>query len=100
MDISNVPVGQTAVVADNSDIKSTFTRVSQAKGLLQLYDPLTGKLVLKIDLDMNTGGQDNAWFDTSFWAVYVDGRLVPPGASGNGRTLRWDVKTKTINITS
>ena len=100
MDISKVPVGSSVVVADNAYIKSTFRRVSQGEGLLELSDPASGKVVLRSKINMNTGGQSDTWFDAGFWNVLVDGKPIQSGAGAAQGAISWEPQTRTINITT
>ncbi|HEX8747364.1 MAG TPA: hypothetical protein VF717_09195 [Pyrinomonadaceae bacterium] len=100
IDVTNTPVGKSVVVADTSYIKSVFSRVSEAEGVLELYDPSTGKAVLRSNVSMSTGGYHSTWFDRDFWNVYVDGKPLNPGAGSTQGDISWDPKSKIINITT
>lgn len=98
VDITDVPIGQTVVYADTPYIKGTFKRTSHYKGHAELSDPASGKVVMKLTVDMTTGRQVPTWFDWDFWTVKVDGKPVARGeGSANGETS-WEPQTRTINI--
>lgn len=100
VDVTDTPIGSTVVVADTPYIKSAFTRVSQAEGLIELRDPSTGKLVMKVKVDMNSGVQHPTWFDWDFWTVKIDGKTIGRGAGSAYGDTRWDPKSRTISITT
>lgn len=99
MDITDTPIGQTIVAVDTFYIKTMFTRISQSQGRAELQDPTTGRVVMKINVDMSTGVQTPTWFDPSFWTVLVDGK-VHHGPGANMKTAHWNPETRTINMTS
>src|SRR3989442_6106760 len=74
VDVTDTPVGQRVEFANTAFIKSTFTRTSQAEGHIEARDPLTGRVVLKTIMNMNTGQEVPNWFDPTFWTIYVDGK--------------------------
>jgi hypothetical protein len=98
IDVTNTPIGGTVVVANTHYIKSIFTRASQSEGLIELRDPSTGKLVMKVSIDMNTGVQRPTWFDWDFWTVKINGKQIAREAGAAQGSMRWNPESRTIDI--
>lgn len=98
MDITDVPIGRTVVYADTPYIKGTFKRTGRAKGRAELSDPASGKVVMKLTINMTTGAQIPTWWDWDFWTVKVDGKPIQRGSGSARGDISWDPQTRTINI--
>lgn len=99
MDVANVPIGKSVIVADTDYIKSKFTRKSRGEGRIELTDPSTGNLVMRVRVNMNTGVQIPMWFDPAWWTILVDGKPHHGAGAANG-SMEWTPQNRTINITT
>jgi hypothetical protein len=98
MDASKVPIGQKVIVTDTDYIKGTFARISEGKGVFEQFNPATGKLVLKVRIDMNSGASDTTYVDRDFWTITVDDKPIDSGAGIARGAMSFDAKARTINI--
>ena len=100
IDVNNVTIGQSIVVADTDYIKSIFKRISHAEGRIEQTDPSSGKVVLKASVNMLTGMQQPTWFDWDFWTVRLNGKPVTRSAGQTLDDIRWNPQQRTIDITA
>lgn len=100
MDASSVPVGQTVTVTNNSEIRATFTRTGYNEGIIQQYDPASGRLVLKLQVEVFSGSQSLEFADTTFWTITLNGQPVAGLPDVAGARMQVDPQTRSITITT
>ena len=100
MDLSTVPIGQTVTVTNNTYIRITFTRASQSEGIVEEFDPASGRLVLKGRLQVFSGSIVHEFIDTTFWSITLNGKLVAGVPTVSNAQLEADPQTRIIKITT
>lgn len=98
MELSSVPVGQKATVTDTSYIKVTFKRTSESGGIIEQFDPSTGKLVLRATYPINGSKIDILYVEPSFWTFKADGVIVRPPLSFSYLQVEINPQSRTINF--
>lgn len=100
MDASQVPVGQTITVANTSYIRTTFTRTNHNEGILEQFDPVSGRLVLRARMDVSGNSQNFEFVDTTFWSVTLNGQPVIGLPNVSNVRINADPQTRTFQITT
>jgi hypothetical protein len=100
MEASSVPIGQTITVVNNTYIRTTFTRTGHNEGIIEQFDPMSGRLVLKAQVEVFSGSQFFEFIDTTFWSITLNGQPVAgmPDVA-NARVLT-NPETRTVDITT
>ena len=98
MELSSVPVGQKAIITDSSYIKVTFERTSESGGIIEQFDPSTGKLVLRTTFPINGSRIDILYADPGFWTFKADGAPVSLPLSMQYLQVDIDPQSRTINF--
>jgi hypothetical protein len=98
MELSSVPVGEKAVITDTSYIKVTFERTSESSGIIEQFEPSTGKLVLRTTFPINGSRIDILYADPTFWTFKVDGSPTTLPLSMQYLQVDIDPKSRTVNF--
>jgi hypothetical protein len=97
----SVPVGSKAVSTDTRYVKTTFTRVSEQVGVAEWFHPTSGKLVLKIQIDIFSGNATTQYLDQGFWTLTVNGQPIPLGTAGQASgAMSINAPSRTINFSA
>lgn len=99
MQPSDVPVGQKAIITDAPHIKVIFERTSETGGVMEHFDPSTGKSVLRVTYPTNGSSIDILYADPDFWTFKADGKQVMPPLSFAYEKVEVDPPSRTINFT-
>ena len=98
IDVKTVPVGDGCFVGNTEFSMITFMRVSEQKGLIEHCDPLSGRTVLNIEVDVDGESLcEITYIDRAYWTVTVNGRPAAPGEELEG-TFSVNDKDRTIEI--
>lgn len=73
----DIPVGQTAIIADTDDITTKATRLNQNTFRIVYEHPKTERPVLTLTTDKQSGTTNLDQLDTSFWTLEVDDEEKP-----------------------
>lgn len=100
MQPKDVPLGQKMLLTDTSHIKATFERTSQQRGILEQFEPTTGKLVFRGDYAVDLSSINILYADPSFWTFKRDGVQIYPPLDFQYSQINVDPQSKTINFTT
>lgn len=78
---SSIPIGQTVTIADDSNIKTTLTRISNDEGIMRHIDPATGRTVLEMQVSIHGDSSELIGLDPSFWTITIDGKPPAPNTT-------------------
>ena len=98
MQPSNVAVGQKALITDTPQIKVVFERTSETGGIMEHFDPSTGKLVLRVTFPINGSSIDILYADPEFWTFKADGKQISLPISFAYETVQIDPPSRTISF--
>jgi len=100
MNADEVAIGQTVVQTHNSNIKVTFTRTGQNEGIIEYFEPISGRLVLKVKVGVFSGPQIFEYVDPTFWRITVNGQPATQFPDVSNARLLTHVETRHIEITT
>lgn len=100
MNADKVPVGQTITVTNTSYIRVTFTRTGHNEGVVEYFEPTSGRLVLKARVEVFSGSQNFEFVDTTFWSITLNGQPVVGVPNVSNAQMKADPQTRTFQITT
>lgn len=97
---SSIPIGQTVTTDDNSNIKTTLTRISNDEGIMRHIDPATGRTVLEAKVSIHGESSELIGLDPRFWTITVDGKPLAPNTTLPSviRNMKTSIASRTITI--